>query len=80
MTHELGMPTPQFIYADYDANPAPWLETLLFILGKRRFCRQQVTQPSSSIGGKSPYLLVMEDIHDGRLGQIEGGSIDDASS
>ena len=35
MTHELGMPTPQFIYADYDANPAPWLETLfIYLFGK----------------------------------------------
>ena len=35
MTHELGMPTPQFIYADYDANPAPWLETLfVYLFGK----------------------------------------------
>ena len=83
MTHELGMPTPQFIYADYDANPAPWLETLfVYLFGKLPvFAVSKLLNLLLLIGGKSPrrYLLVMEDIHDARPpSQIEGGSIDDA--
>ncbi|MBM37149.1 MAG: hypothetical protein CL460_08270 [Acidimicrobiaceae bacterium] len=83
MTDDLGIPTPEFIYADFDSNPAPWMETLfVFLFDKLPVpAVSRVLDVLLLLGAKSPrrYLLMMEDIHDARPPtQVAGGSIEDA--
>jgi len=83
MSGYLGIPMPEFIWADYDPNPAPWLETFFTFLFRRLpvVAVSRVLDLLLLIGAKSPrrYLLMMEDINDARPpSQIGGGSIDDA--
>ena len=80
---QLGIPMPEFVYADLDPNPAPWLETLFVFLFERLPIGgvSWVLNRLLSLGAKSPrrYLLVMEDIADARPpSQVAGGSIADA--
>ena len=83
MRDQLGIPIPEFVYADLDPNPAPWLETVFVFLFEKLPVAgvSWVLDRLLSIGAKSPrrYLLVMEDIADARPpSQVVGGSIDDA--
>ncbi len=83
MSHSLGIPMPEFIYAECDANPAPWLETFFTFLFRKLpvAAVSRVLDLLLLIGAKSPrrYLLMMEDIDDARPpSQVEGGSIEDA--
>ena len=83
MSGDLGIPMPKFIWADYDPNPLPWLETLFTFLFRKLPVGgvSRVLDLLLFVGAKSPrrYLLIMEDINDARPpSQIQGGSMDDA--
>ncbi|MDP6902077.1 MAG: phosphotransferase [Acidimicrobiales bacterium] len=78
----LGIPMPEFIYGECDANPAPWLETFFTFLFRKLPVPavSRVLDVLLLIGAKSSrrYVLMMEDINDARPpSQVEGGSIQD---
>ena len=79
----LGIAMPEFVYADCDPHPAPWLEPLFVFLFEKLSIRgvSRVLDLLLLIGGKSSrrYLLMIEAIDDARAPQqVEGGSIEDA--
>lgn len=83
MRGQLGIPMPEFIHAELDPNPVPWLETVFVFLFEKLPIGgvSWLLDRLLSLGAKSPrrYLLVLEDIADARPpSQLAGGSIDDA--
>ena len=82
MSDCLGIPMPEFIYGECDANPAPWLETFFTFLFRKLPVPavSRVLDVLLLMGAKSSrrYLLMMEDINDARPpSQVKGGAIQD---
>ena len=80
---DMGLPMPRFFYADFDKNPAKWLERpFTFLLEKLPLAAVNwLLLRLIALSGKVErrYLLVMEDIDDARPpAQVAGGSVDDA--